>query len=347
MTTVNINEFAQEKTCTFKGEKYSVRDNGAVLRHPNESTDRNLKRALDNQWTFGKENSSTPYLHIAGVRVHQIVAMAFHGAPPDVNDVVDHIDTNCRNNRPENLRWINRLDNALKNPASVKKIIYLCGSVEKFRENPSMISALQKANNNDWMRTVTPEEAKNCKRRMDVWAKSPNRKSKRLNHQVNYKENFKKRAFKPLQKWEIGIGREPGIDLAETDWCVQCYWNANVYFPCCPKQMEDDFFGRYFKNLKIGEVVAYSDNQKHCPKQSVLQCELIGTDESILVLVERADDKYSILGISFDKKSYHFYHYILGIFSNRDEASKAWSNKSALMNFGTLAYDNQKYLLRN
>ena len=342
MTTIDINEFSLENTCTFKGEKYSVRDNGAVLRHPNEITKRN--RALDNQWTFGKENSSNPYLQIAGVRVHRIVATAFHGEAPVLNDVVDHIDTNCRNNRPENLRWINRLDNALKNPASVKKIMFLCGSVEKFRENPSMINELRKASNTGWMRTVSPEEAQNCKNRMEVWAKSPSRKSKLSNHRINYKENFKNRVFKPLQKWEIGIGREPGIDMAETRWCVQCYWNANVHFPCCPKNLEENFLGKYFENLRVGEVVAYSDYGKHCPKQTILQRELIEADQSILVLTERADDKFSILGISFDKNSYHFYHYILGIYSNKDEASKAWSDKSKLMDFGSLAYNNQQYL---
>ena len=57
--------------------------------------------------------------------------------------MVDHIDSNCRNNRPENLRWLTRLENALKNPATRKKIEYLCGSIEAFLENPSMLNELQ------------------------------------------------------------------------------------------------------------------------------------------------------------------------------------------------------------
>lgn len=28
-----LNDFKETKTCTYKGECYSVRDNGAVLRH--------------------------------------------------------------------------------------------------------------------------------------------------------------------------------------------------------------------------------------------------------------------------------------------------------------------------
>lgn len=31
-----LNDFKETKTCTYKGECYSVRDNGAVLRHARE-----------------------------------------------------------------------------------------------------------------------------------------------------------------------------------------------------------------------------------------------------------------------------------------------------------------------
>ena len=125
MTEVDVNDFTQEKECIFKGEHFSVRDNGAVFRHQ-----RNGKRARpnDNKWTFGKENSANPYLHISNIRIHRIVATAFHGDPPDPKYVVDHIDSNCRNNRPENLRWLTRLENALKNPATRKKIEYSTGT---------------------------------------------------------------------------------------------------------------------------------------------------------------------------------------------------------------------------
>ena len=53
---------------------------------------------------------------IAGVRVHQIVATAFHGPAPAENLVVDHKDNNKCNNRPSNLHWVTRLENALNNP---------------------------------------------------------------------------------------------------------------------------------------------------------------------------------------------------------------------------------------
>lgn len=33
---VDINEYTRETTCEYKGEVYSVRDNGAVMRHARE-----------------------------------------------------------------------------------------------------------------------------------------------------------------------------------------------------------------------------------------------------------------------------------------------------------------------
>ncbi len=49
------NDFKREKVCIYKNETYSVRDNGAVLRHPREN---GRVRPTDNQWTFGKPRHS-------------------------------------------------------------------------------------------------------------------------------------------------------------------------------------------------------------------------------------------------------------------------------------------------
>ena len=91
MEQVDLNQYEKEVTCTYKNETYSVRDNGAVYRHrKNESR----LRQLDEQWSFGKPNYKTGYMEIASVRIHRIVATAFHGKPPTKELVVDHIDTN-------------------------------------------------------------------------------------------------------------------------------------------------------------------------------------------------------------------------------------------------------------
>ena len=113
MTEINVNDCQREVDCIYDDERYSVRDNGAVMRHPRAGK---RPRPTDNQWTFGKPNSQNSYMYITQVRIHRIVATAFHGEPPTREHVVDHIDTNRRNNRPENLRWLTRLENALLNP---------------------------------------------------------------------------------------------------------------------------------------------------------------------------------------------------------------------------------------
>ena len=84
-----INEFVIEKQCEFKGRTYKVRDNGSVMRIPIKNC---KPKGLDNQWSFGRKNKRTGYMMYANVRVHQIVATAFHGAPSDSKMVIDHID---------------------------------------------------------------------------------------------------------------------------------------------------------------------------------------------------------------------------------------------------------------
>lgn len=166
---VDLEDFKQESECIYKVERYSVRDNGAVLRHPLEGK---RPRPTDNSWTFGKLNIKTGYLEIASVRVHRIVATAFHGEPPTKEHVVDHIDTNKQNNRPTNLRWVTRLENILLNPITARRIELICGSVEAFLANPSKFRDKFPDPNFEWMCTVSAEEAQVSLKRMLSWAKS-------------------------------------------------------------------------------------------------------------------------------------------------------------------------------
>ena len=104
---VNFNDFKSERECIYKGDRYTVRDNGAVLRHSRKNKP---LRKLDNQWTFGTPNNNG-YMLIASEVVHRIVAYAFLGEPPTTQHIIDHIDTNRQNNRPQNLRWLTKLEN--------------------------------------------------------------------------------------------------------------------------------------------------------------------------------------------------------------------------------------------
>jgi len=115
-----LNQFERELEVEYRGEMYVVRDNGSVCRKRKPDK---KKRPLDNIWTFGTPSPSTGYMHIGSEVAHRIVATAFHGDQPSDKHIVDHIDTNRRNNRVENLRWITRLDNVLLNPITRHRII--------------------------------------------------------------------------------------------------------------------------------------------------------------------------------------------------------------------------------
>ena len=167
---VNIDDYNEIKDCIYKGEHYSVRDNGAVMRYRREGM---RKRKLDNIWSFGTKNVITGYMDFGGERVHRIVASAFHGEAPSNQHVVDHIDNNRCNNRPENLRWLTRLENILNNEITRKKVELICGSIEAFLNKPSLLFGYEAEDKNfSWMRNVTPEEAKNCLENWKQWAKT-------------------------------------------------------------------------------------------------------------------------------------------------------------------------------
>ena len=169
METVNINDFNEEKSCVYKDRQYLVRDNGAIFRLPKEGC---RASKYDNVWTFGTKDEKTGYMiHTGNVRVHQVVCTAFHGPEPEPNMVVDHIDNNRCNNRPDNLRWFTRIENALNNPVTRKKIAFLCGgSIQPFLDNPAILRGLALSSDVSWMRTVTKEQAAACKKHMERWA---------------------------------------------------------------------------------------------------------------------------------------------------------------------------------
>jgi hypothetical protein len=64
MKCVHLDRFDREVTCTYRGETYRVRDNGAVLRR---LRDRARRRPLDEKWTFGRANKKRGYMHVASI----------------------------------------------------------------------------------------------------------------------------------------------------------------------------------------------------------------------------------------------------------------------------------------
>lgn len=233
----------QEKHCIYKDEQYSARDNGEVLRHPRAGK---KPRPTDNQWTFGKPNDKTGYMEIATVRVHRIIATAFHGCAPTKDHVVDHIDTNKRNNRPENLRWVTRLENILLNPITVKRIELVCGSVEAFLADPASFRDKFPDPNYNWMCAVSKEEAKTSLDRMLTWAKSDNRPSGGTLGQWIFD-----RSTPQEEEFQI-IPIVPQLTISLTPNAAQRNWSTPSEFPCCPQKQTEEPIVAYANNLKEG-----------------------------------------------------------------------------------------------
>ncbi len=169
-----LDVYEKQMNVIYKNELYSVRDNGAVMRHPK---DLSKPRKLDNNWTFGSINMDNGYLYFSREAVHRIVAFAFLGNPINASYVVDHIDTNRRNNRADNLRWVTRFENIFLNEITRKKIELLCNcSAEEIMND---ITILQKVNlppNLSWMKVVSKEEAIISKERWLKWIKEAKRR---------------------------------------------------------------------------------------------------------------------------------------------------------------------------
>lgn len=273
-----INDFSEQRECDYKGEHYSVRDNGSIFRHAQASA---KPRKLDEIWTFGKKDSKTGYMLYGGHRVHIIVARAFLGERDSKEYVVDHIDTNRCNNRVENLQWFTKLENALHNPITFRKILYLCdGDIQKFLDNPSCLKELAgEYQNVMWMRTVSSEEARNAYERVMNWAKErpytpPSGKGigewiYTPYNPIKKSESSKSRhreLMEKLENWE----NEPEKDFVQDKQKLplspslspnakQRNWGTPTYFPSCPDKVHENGLQEYYDNLEIGEEFCYNN----------------------------------------------------------------------------------------
>lgn len=313
MTTITPDDdFKQEITCSYKDEQYSVRDNGAVLRHPREN---GKVRPTDNQWTFGKPNAKTGYMEIASARVHRIVAMAFHGEPPTPEYVVDHIDTNKRNNRPENLRWVTRLENVLLNPITAKRITIVCGSVEAFLDDPTKFRDKFPEPNYEWMCTVSSKEAQMTLNRFELWAKNDNLPSGgKLGEWLFGRNTLQNNSRDTLPEAEELV-------VSNTSNAVQRNWQIPSEFPCCPQEYADEPLKSYSDNLKPDSIFCRNDVYSALVLKSAISID----KQSIYIITKstfgkKAGKPWSLAKITFENAK--FVHTSLGSFFKEEGAEK-------------------------
>lgn len=305
-----IDVFDREVRCEYKGEVYSVRDNGAIMRHLKKG---HKKRPKDELWTFGKKDATKGYMMFNNDAVHRIVAFAFLGEPPNNDYVVDHIDTNRCNNRPDNLRWVTKLENALNNEATLRKIIDCCGSVEAFIENPSMLNEYTHYHPKfEWMRTVTKEEAKNAYDNIANWAKDT-RKG------MYFSEGkFTNKVFEPLPQNKI-------ITESLTPNALQKNWNEQLEFPCCPnKKSLQEYHQKLFENC----IFARSKNTLY----KEIKHRFDEEREVIHIILQSQENTYIIAMVTLNARK-KFLHEDLKEYSSLELAENHFNGMAFLLEF--------------
>lgn len=274
--------YTEEKQCEYKGEFYSARNNGAVMRHLREGK---KARKDDGIWTFGKKNDKTGYMYIGTHRVHIIVATAFYGSKDSKVYVVDHIDTNRCNNRADNLRWLTRLENVLLNPITRKRVAFLCsGNIENFIKNPSCLRVTKESKDLEWMRTVTPEEASNAYKNIMAFSAKPT-KGKEMNAE---KQGVKKSdwIFEKINHTNHKTLENTSFTKAiSPKTALQMNWKTPTEFPCCPAEFQNNCIMDYYNQMKHGGV--FSINQ-YCA-YVILDKALVENDSAILVVSKNTD----------------------------------------------------------
>lgn len=305
--TAHLHHFERETECVYKDERYSVRDNGAVLRH---ARDGKRLRKYDNQWTFGKPNNDE-YMLLVSEAVHRIVATAFHGDPPSERHIVDHIDTNRQNNRPENLRWVTRLENILLNPITCRRVEIAYGSIENFLKDPNQPIPGKLDQRFDWMRTVSKKDAEVSRKRLLDWAKSGAIPSGGALGSWLYK-SIDEDSKPPEPEYPIE---------SKTPVAVQKNWKIPSEFPLCPSEIGESSLKQYLKNLKSGEVFArneYGESLVHSAGYSE-------NSETLLVLCNHPTGakKWSLARISIE--DLQLVHESIGTFLSLDGARKQFT----------------------
>ncbi len=224
-------------------------------------------------------------------------------------------DTNKQNNRPDNLRWVTRLENILLNPITARRIELVCGSVEAFLADPSKFRDKFQDPNYEWMCAVSVQEAQESKARLLAWAESD----------------------KPLQGGTLGewiYNRSlPKMQIEEelefinslTPNAIQKArnWKTPTEFPCCPQVNTDNPITTYASNLNEGD--AFSRNQY---TSSIIERFAISHDKNTLWIMCKSGDENSIKPYSLAEITNQngvFVHNSLGTFFQKDGVEKQFT----------------------
>ena len=300
MTITNINDFSEERTCVYKNETYSVRDNGSVLRHSSNAI---RKRKIDDTWTFGTLDDKG-FMRIGGEKINRIVATAFYGNPPNEQYVVFHKNYNSQDNHAKNLSWVTKFEFKILQPSIQSQLRILLGmKIEAILSDISVLNAIDAPNLN-WMKTVTQEEADSCLQKyIDLKFSTPQEIDELNWHTIDNKAELK---------------------IINPDYRESLTPNAVVignmipsYFPCCPKEKIDNPLQEYFERLKPGNVYYMNSKYKVLVQQTALY------EDKIIIKCESGDGLNAIKPWSVSTISYESGLYVHALFKTCFEEKSA------------------------
>lgn len=288
------------------------------------------RRPHDERWTFGTPCKHSGYMKVSAEVVHRIVATGFHGDPPSETHVVDHIDTNRRNNRPENLRWVTRLENILLNPITSRRIIDAYGSIEAFLDNPAKPGRGPLEQNFEWMRTVSSGEAKASLERMLAWAKR---------EEVGAGEtlgNWVQRRSASREAEQLANESELLTKPSLTEGAVQRKWRVPTEFPLCPSPGAQDGLKAYAGALSAGAV--FSRNQYGDTLVETIGWTPDGSGLLVLTqMPEKSMKPWALAEITLEANT--FVHANCGSFFEKDGAKKYFTLAQGLEWAGDDTFD--------
>lgn len=130
---VGLSKFVSMKDIPGFERRYAATEDGRIWSYPKKWKTGKGKVTIQHEgkWLrqFGDRYLEV-YLTKEGIgrtyKVHRLIALAFLDKMPN-KTYVDHIDRNSKNNRAENLRWVNGTENIMNSVRKVKKTCPSCG----------------------------------------------------------------------------------------------------------------------------------------------------------------------------------------------------------------------------
>lgn len=271
----------------LKSENYSVRDNGAVLRHSN--SDRR-KRKDDDVWTFGNAIDDKGFYTIGKEKVHKIVAIAFCGNQPSSQYVVFHKNYNKKDNRAANLMWVTKFQfHILQEKVQAQFRIVTQKKIEEILSDFESVKNLL-PKNLAWMSKISQAEAD---------------KALQLYIDLKYSESESDEKYLYIKSLTAGAVQKHN-------------WRIPSEFPCCPPKSIKNSLETYFINLKKDSIFC-----KNAHYKTIIDNFSYNKDKTAILVKGKNEDSvkpYSLCKITCENNE--FVHENCGSFFREDGAEK-------------------------